>query len=55
MPFSTLSGFEHAAEAKQREQSARRGDEEKHTETMLGKMQSDRQIVEIVGEKKANE
>lgn len=37
MPFSTLSGFEHAAEAKQREQSARRGDEEKHTETMLGK------------------
>lgn len=39
MPFSALSGFKHAAEAEQRELSARRGDEEKHTETMLGKVE----------------
>lgn len=59
MPFSTLSGFEHAAEAKQREQSARRGDEEKHTETMLEKAEQNAEWqtnrAKLVGEKKKKE
>lgn len=57
MPFSTLSGFEHAAEAEQREQKV--AAKKKHTETMLGKSREKCRVTDkscqIGGRKKKKE